>query len=108
MVSRARQNDVDNAADDINRDVSQLADSLEDVLKSFGSDAKDEADSARRKAESLLKETRARLNGRGRLSQATHDAAGCADSWVRDKPWYGVGVGAAVGIFIGALLCSRR
>lgn len=63
MASRANKNDVDVQVDEINNDVSQLADTLEDVLKSFGSDAKDEVDAARKKAEALLKETRARING---------------------------------------------
>ncbi|HEY3987257.1 DUF883 family protein [Cedecea sp.] len=109
MASRANRNNVDDQVDDINNDVSQLADTLEDVLKSFGSDAKDEVDAARKKAEALLKETRARINGnQGRVKQAARDAVGCADSYVRDKPWQSVGIGAAVGIFLGALLVSRR
>lgn len=107
MFNRPGRKEVDNTVDDINDDVSKLADSLEDVLKSWGSDAKDEADTARRKAESLLRDTRARLNGRNRVTQAACDAAGCADTWVRDKPWCSVGASAAIGIFIGALL-SRR
>lgn len=107
MFRRPSQNEVDYAVDDINSDVSKLADSLEDVLKSLGSDVKGEADTARRKAESLLRETRARMNGRGRVTQAARDAAGCADSFVRDKPWYSVGAAAAAGIFLGALLTRR-
>ncbi|WP_024547629.1 DUF883 family protein [Siccibacter turicensis] len=108
MFNRPNRNEVDNAVDDINSDVSKLADSLEDVLKSLGSDVKGEADTARRKAESLLRETRARMNGRGRVTQAARDAAGCAETFVRDKPWCSVGAAAAVGIFLGALLTSRR
>ncbi|WP_182952221.1 DUF883 family protein [Raoultella ornithinolytica] len=85
-----------------------FAPSLEEVLKSWGSDAKDEADAARKKAQALLKETRARLNGNNRVQQAARDAAGCADSYVRDKPWQSVGAAAAVGLFIGVLLNLRR
>lgn len=108
MFNRPNRRDVDEGVDDIQNDVSQLADSLEDVLKSWGSDAKDEAEAARRKAQSLLRETRARMNGRTRVQQAARDAAGCADTFVRDKPWQSVGAAAAVGIFIGALLSLRR
>ncbi|WP_058914398.1 DUF883 family protein [Entomohabitans teleogrylli] len=107
MFNRTSRNDIDTEVNEVNQDVSQLADALEDVLKSFGSDAKDEVDAARSKAQSLLKETRARLNGRPRLQQAARDAVGNADDWVRDKPWHSVGIGAAVGIFIGALLARR-
>ncbi|MGL4429430.1 MAG: DUF883 family protein, partial [Silvania sp.] len=80
----------------------------EEVLKSWGSDAKDEAEDARRRAQALLKETRARMHGRTRVQQAARDAIGCADTFVRDKPWCSVGTAAAVGIFLGALLSRRR
>ena len=86
MANRANRNNVEESAEDIHNDVSQLADTLEEVLKSWGSDAKDEADAARKKAQALLKETRARLNGNNRVQQAACDAMGCADSYVRDKP----------------------
>lgn len=108
MFNRPNRNDVDEGVEDIHNDVSQLADSLEEVLKSWGSDARDEADAAQRKAKSLLRETRARMQGRTRVHQAARDAAGCADTFVRDKPWQSVGAAAAVGIFIGALLSLRR
>ncbi|WP_176265041.1 glycine zipper domain-containing protein, partial [Salmonella enterica] len=53
-------------------------------------------------------ETRARMQGRTRVKQAACDAMGCADTFVREKPWCSVGTAAAVGIFIGALLSLRR
>lgn len=108
MFNKPNRNDVDEGVQDIHNDVSQLADSLEEILKSWGSDAKDETDTARRKAKSLLRETRARMQGRTRVNQAARDVAGCADTFVRDKPWQSVGAAAAVGIFIGALLSLRR
>ncbi|ENG2552626.1 TPA: DUF883 domain-containing protein [Citrobacter farmeri] len=108
MFNRANRNDVDDDVQDIHKDVNQLADSLEAVLKSWGSDAKDEADAARRKAQALLKETRAKMHGRTRVQQAARDAVGCADTFVRDKPWCSIGTAAAVGIFVGALLSLRR
>ena len=43
MANRANRNNVEESAEDIHNDVSQLADTLEEVLKSWGSDAKDEA-----------------------------------------------------------------
>ncbi len=62
-----------------------------------------------------LKETRARLNGHNRVQQAALDARqaacdalGCADTYVRNKPWHSVGAAAAVGVFIGVLLNLRR
>ncbi|EFR0999975.1 DUF883 domain-containing protein [Salmonella enterica subsp. enterica serovar Nagoya] len=108
MLNKPNRNDVDDGVQDIQNDVNRLADSLEDVLKSWGSDAKDKAEAARRKAQALLKETRARMQGRTRVKQAACDAMGCADTFVREKPWCSVGTAAAVGIFIGALLSLRR
>jgi len=108
MFNRPNRNDINDDTQDIRNDVSQLADTLEEVLKSWGSDAKDEADAARKKAQALLKETRARINGNNRVQQAARDAAGCADTYVRDKPWQSVGAAAAVGLFIGVLLNLRR
>ncbi|MDQ8573386.1 DUF883 family protein, partial [Klebsiella aerogenes] len=57
MANRVNRNDIDESAEDIHNEVSQLADTLEEVLKSWGSDAKDEAENARKKRQCLLKES---------------------------------------------------
>lgn len=108
MFNRPNRSDVDDGIQEIQNDVSQLADSLEEVLKSWGSNAKGEADDARRKAKSLLKQTRARMHGRHGIKKSACSAIGCADTFIREKPWYSVGAVAAVGIFLGALLSMRR
>ncbi|WP_253382466.1 DUF883 domain-containing protein [unidentified bacterial endosymbiont] len=108
MFNRPNRNDINDNAQDIRHDVSQLADTLEEVLKSWGTDAKDEADAAKRKAQSLLRETRARMNGRSRATQAACDAVSCANTFMRDKPLCALGTVAAVGIFVGALLSLRK
>lgn len=108
MATLFGRNDATDEAQDIQNEVNQLADSLEDVLKSWGSDVKGEAEDARRKAQALLKESRARLHGRTQTQQAACDALSSASSYVRDKPWQSLGAVAAVGIFIGALLSLRR
>ena len=87
MFKSLNRNDADDEVQDIQSDVSQLADSLENVLKSWASDNKDEVETARRKAKTLLSETRARINGRSRLHQSVHDVADTADSYIHDKPW---------------------
>lgn len=108
MFNRPNRNDLQDDAHDIRNDVNQLADTLESVLKSWGSDAKDEAENARKQAKSLLRETRARMQGRSRTSQAACDAVSCANTFIREKPLCAVGTVAAVGIFIGALLSMRK
>ncbi|MEW5288161.1 MULTISPECIES: DUF883 family protein [Erwinia] len=102
MFKRKAKND----AVDISQDVSNLADTLDDLLKSYGSKTKEDVDSARAKAESLLKETRAKLGGHNRVTQAAKDAGEQVDAYLRDRPWHGVGVGAALGILVGALIAT--
>ncbi|MTD28462.1 DUF883 family protein [Erwinia sorbitola] len=96
-----KNNDID-----LNQDVSLLADSLDDLLKSWGSKSKEEAEEARSRAESLLKETRAKLQGPNRVTRAAKDAGSHVDEYIRDKPWHGVGIGAALGILVGALIST--
>lgn len=100
MFKRKAKND----AVDISQDVSNLADTLDDLLKSYGSKTKEDVDSARAKAESLLKETRAKLGGHNRVTQAARDAGEQVDAYLRDRPWHGVG--AALGILVGALIAT--
>ncbi len=52
MANHVNRNNFDENAEDIHNDVSQLADTLEEVLKSWGSDAKEEAEAARVKKRS--------------------------------------------------------
>lgn len=108
MFNRSGRNDVDDDVDDVQSDISQLADSLEAVLKSWGDSDSDEADAARRKAKALLRESRARMHGRSMTHQAAREAVGCAGSYVRSNPWQTLGVLAAVGIIIGALSGACR
>lgn len=84
------RNNFDENAEDIHNDVSQLADTLEEVLKSWGSDAKEEAEAARVKAQSLLKRlvpalmrTTTGCSRRRWMRQAACDALGCADTYAQ-------------------------
>ncbi|MBK0033890.1 DUF883 family protein [Erwinia sp. S43] len=96
-----KNNDID-----LSEDVSLLADTLDDLLKSYGSKAKDDVEGAKNRAETLLKETRAKLQGHNRVTQAARDAGAQVDTYVRDKPWHGVGIGTALGVLIGALITT--
>jgi ElaB/YqjD/DUF883 family membrane-anchored ribosome-binding protein len=42
-----------------------------------------------------------------RLQQATRDAAHHTDEWVHNKPWHSIGLGAAAGVIVGALLTRK-
>ena len=98
----------ENVTDDLRAELKTLADTLEEVLNSSADKSKEEMGKLRSKAESALKESRARL---GETSEAilrqTRETAARADDYVRESPWTGVGIGAAVGLVLGVLL-SRR
>lgn len=98
----------ENVTDDLRAELKTLADTPEEVLNSSADKSKEEMGKLRSKAESALKESRARL---GETSEAilrqTRETAARADDYVREKPWTGVGIGAAVGLVLGVLL-SRR
>ena len=62
----------------------------------------------RSKAEQALKQSRYRLGETGdAIAKQTRVAAARADEYVRENPWTGVGIGAAIGVVLGVLL-SRR
>lgn len=89
-------------------ELKSLADTLEEVLNSSSEKSKAELDKLRSKAESALKETRTRLSDTGdRIVSQTKEAADYADDYVRQNPWTGVGIGAAVGVVLGVLLARR-
>ena len=90
----------ENVTDDLRAELKTLADTLEEVLNSSADKSKEEMGKLRSKAESALKESRARLG-------ETSETAARADDYVRENPWTGVGIGAAVGLVLGVLL-SRR
>lgn len=94
--------------DHLRAELKSLADTLEEVLSSSGDKSKEELGKIRSKAEHALKESRARLGETSDvIARQTREAAAHADKYVRDNPWTGVGIGAAVGVVLGVLL-SRR
>lgn len=98
---------TDKVERDIDQDVTLLADTLDEVLRDSGSKTKEELSELHSKAKGILRDARARFNGSSSLTQHARDVVDNADSYVRDKPWQGVGIGAAVGIVLGVLLARR-
>ncbi|MDR9889589.1 YqjD family protein [Pseudenterobacter timonensis] len=98
----------DNQSEYLRTELKSLADTLEEVLNSSTDKSKEELSKLRSKAESALKESRYRLGESGEaLAKQTREAAARADEYVRDNPWAGVGIGAAVGLMLGVLLTRR-
>ena len=94
--------------DHLRAELKSLSDPLEEVLSSSSDNSKEELSKLRSKAEKALKESRYRLGETGDvIAEQTRVAAARADDYVRENPWTGVGIGAAIGVVLGVLL-SRR
>ncbi|EME4039135.1 TPA: DUF883 domain-containing protein [Morganella morganii] len=94
--------------EELRAELKSLADTLESVLNSAESKSKEEVDSLKKKAQAALENSRTRLaEGKEQVVQQTKEIAGKADNYVRENPWTGVGIGAAVGVVLGVLLARR-
>ncbi|MDE1482240.1 YqjD family protein [Xenorhabdus bovienii] len=95
-------------SEDLRTELQSLADTLEEVLNSSGDKSKAELEKLRSKAEKTLKDARVTISDASdKLVDQTKEMAGRADNYVRDNPWTGVGIGAAVGVVLGILLAKR-
>lgn len=98
----------DTSSEHLRAELKNLADTLEEVLSSTTDKSKGELDKLRKKARVALDNSRERLGDSGEyLAQTTREAAYKANDYVRENPWHGVGIGAAIGVAIGILI-SRR
>jgi len=98
----------DTTSEHLRAELKSLADTLEEVLNTSSDKSKEELSKLRSKAESPLKNSRYRLGETGdALAKQTREAAARADEYVRDSPWTGVGIGAAIGVVLGVLLTRR-
>ncbi len=99
----------DSNAEHLRAELKSLADTLEEVLNSSADKSKEEVEQAAfESGAGALKESRSRLGDTGdKLASQTKQIAGQADDYVRDNPWTGVGIGAAVGVVLGVLLARR-
>ena len=94
--------------EELRAELKSLADTLESVLNTAESKSKEEVDSLKKKAQAALENSRPRLaEGKEQVVQQTKEIAGKADNYVRENPWTGVGIGAAVGVVLGVLLARR-
>ncbi|MDR0806854.1 MAG: YqjD family protein [Enterobacteriaceae bacterium] len=92
----------------LREELETLVDTLEEILHSPNDKPKAELDKLRAKAEHLLHGTRARIHeANEKIVDHTKEAASKADHYVHEKPWTSVGIGAAVGLVLGALLARR-
>lgn len=94
--------------EELRAELKSLADTLESVLGNAENKSKEELDSLKKKAQAALQNSRARLTeSKEQVIQQTKEMAGRADNYVKENPWTGVGIGAAVGVVLGVLLTRR-
>ena len=94
--------------EELRTELKSLADTLESVLGNAENKSKEELDSLKKKAQAALQNSRVRLaEGKEQVIQQTKEIAGRADNYVKENPWTGVGIGAAVGVVLGVLLTRR-
>lgn len=89
-------------------DLTLLSETLEEVLRSSGDPADQKYIELKERAEAALSEVKARVSSASdnyyyRAKKAVYRA----DDYVREKPWQGIGVGAAAGLVLGLLLARR-
>jgi len=89
----------------IDDDLALLSDTLEEVLRSSGDPADQKYIELKARAEQALTDVKARVSQASdtyyvRAKQAVYRA----DDYVQEKPWQGIGVGAAAGLILGLLL----
>ena len=89
-------------------DLTLLSETLEEVLRSSGDPADQKYVELKARAEKALDDVKKRVSQASdsyyyRAKQAVYRA----DDYVHEKPWQGIGVGAAVGLVLGLLLARR-
>ncbi|MDR0218401.1 MAG: YqjD family protein [Enterobacteriaceae bacterium] len=95
-------------SEELRAELQSLADTLEEIIGNAEGKPKAELEKLRNKAEKILQDARSVLHDASdKLTDQTKEIAGRADNYVRDNPWTGVGIGAAVGIVLGVLLARR-
>jgi ElaB protein len=92
----------------IDDDLTLLSDTLEEVLRSSGDPADQKYVELKARAENALHAVKSRVShASDTYYYRAKKAAYRADDYVHEKPWQGIGVGAAVGLVLGLLLTRR-
>jgi ElaB/YqjD/DUF883 family membrane-anchored ribosome-binding protein len=98
----------DSSIQELKAELADLADTLESVLNQGRNKTKEETAKLQQHAQRLLKNTRSQLGDSGeRIAKTTREVAERADTYLQDKPWHGVGVGAVIGLIAGILIARR-
>ncbi|PPI88948.1 hypothetical protein CRV09_01450 [Candidatus Pantoea edessiphila] len=92
----------------INKNMKELTNSLKNLLKSYGSESKDNVVNARNHAEVIIKKTRNKIINNDNDFYTKNNLVNQIDNYLHEKPWHGVSMGATAGIILSMLLFSKR
>ncbi|MBA2816620.1 stress response protein ElaB [Candidatus Pantoea persica] len=89
-------------------DLALLTETLEEVLKSSGDPTDQKYIELKSKAEQVLEDVKSHVSHTSdHYYYRAKQAAYRADDYVHEKPWQGIGIGAAAGLMLGLLLARR-
>lgn len=92
----------------IDDDLALLSDTLEEVLSASGDPTDQKYIELKLRAEQALQDVQARVSqASDTYYYRAKQAVNRADDYVHEKPWQGIGVGAAFGLVLGLLLARR-
>ncbi len=100
--------DIDKTRDQLVDDFTNVLSEAEDMLKKASQETGDRARDMRAQVEAKLLAAKLRLQElQGDASERARYAARATDDYVHDNPWQAIGLAAAVGFVIGALMTRR-
>ena len=80
----------------------------EELLRATASQAGEKVAAARERIQDRLHTAKLRVaEAEEALRARTREAARVTDEFVHDKPWYAVGIAAALGLVVGMLIARR-
>lgn len=98
----------DTYSEDLTIELKNLADSLEDAIVNSTDKSKDELNILHNKVCKVLDDLRIRLNKSGdNIVTTAREATKKTENYIRENPWYSIGVTAVVGIVLGIIIARR-
>lgn len=96
----------------LKEDLQHLTQTVEELVNATADDSRSNIKELRSRAETHLKNTRARLEARGErlygeARETVTEQADVLDDYVHKNPWTSIGVGTGVGVLIGMLIGRR-
>jgi ElaB/YqjD/DUF883 family membrane-anchored ribosome-binding protein len=99
----------DAAEDSLNEQFHDLFDDVEDLIKRVAEIDSPEIQKIRAKARvALMVAKSAAQDGAMHLGRRARRAAGTTDGYLREYPWYALGLGTLVGFGVGVLVANSR